>query len=304
MALSTVKDIKVVKDDEQDVTESLRTFESRWKYAVFPAMVMFVLLIGFMFFLIWGMLQRMEDLAEDIDTMTKVMGETLPVMQGGVVGMSSRMQWVGDDMKKMSEDMHNMSNVITEVMPNMNDRVKDMSNNISEMSFATNTMAVTTHNMGQNIWDMNRNFSKPLSMMNKIIPFSNKDRPPRPMPLPMWNGPQQMAGYPANNLYYGMPVAGMPEGMAEVTQKAPLNISEDHGQKKFAGFCASCHGKDAEGGVGPSLHGKKAEYIIQVLHEYRDGKRSGTMTGVLKVISDVDIKNVAEFIGHTYQNQN
>ena len=127
----------------KEVTDSLQTFETRWRYAVFPAMVLFVLLIGFMFYLIYGMLQRMEDLSKDI---------------------------------------HEMSKVITVSMPKLNKSVDKMTDNIGEMKVATTSMAITTHGMGQNLWDINSNISKPLSAMNKILPWSYmKNRSPRPV---------------------------------------------------------------------------------------------------------------------------
>ena len=127
----------------KEVTDSLQTFETRWRYAVFPALVLFVLLIGFMFYLIYGMLQRMEDLSKDI---------------------------------------HEMSKVITVSMPKLNKSVDKMTDNIGEMKVATTSMAITTHGMGQNLWDINSNISKPLSAMNKILPWSYmKNRSPRPV---------------------------------------------------------------------------------------------------------------------------
>ncbi|MEE9351090.1 MAG: hypothetical protein V3U78_02425, partial [Thiotrichaceae bacterium] len=120
---------EVPNNQEQEVSDSIKVMESRWRYAVFPAMVSFVLLIGFMFYLIYNMLQRMEDLSRDIHHMSGVISEALPVMQGGVVGMSSAMQFVGDDMKAMSHNMHEMSDVIIDVMPKIETRVSEMSGN-------------------------------------------------------------------------------------------------------------------------------------------------------------------------------
>lgn len=130
-------------DNNKEVTESLQTFETRWRYAVFPAMILFVLLIGFMFYLIYGMLQRMEDLSKDI---------------------------------------HEMSKIIIVSMPKLDQSVDKMAENIVDMKVATTSMAITTHGMGQNLWDINSNISKPLSAMNKILPWSYmKNRSPRPV---------------------------------------------------------------------------------------------------------------------------
>ncbi len=276
--------------EQQDVSDSLKSFESRWRYAVFPAMVTFVLLIGFMFYLIYGMLQRMEDLSRDIHHMSGVISEALPVMQGGVVGMSARMQFVGEDVKKMAGNMNEMSDVLVQIMPKLENRISEMSGNISDMTVATSSMAMTTHNMGQSMWDMNRNISKPFSAMNKMIPWSRSDQPPRPLAPP---------------IYYPNQIQTLPTAQTTVpTQPAASTVAvvnttarNSSGENKYHGFCASCHGVDAKGGVGPSLEGKSVDYIIQVLGEYRQGIRKGTMVGVVETLTDDDIHNVASYLG-------
>lgn len=169
---------KVSDQDEEELNETLESFETRWKYAVFPAMIAFVILAGFGFYLIYGMLQRMEDLSADIHDMAKVITISMPAMQTGVMQMSSRMQFIGEDLHGMRSDMNQLSVVINNTMPVMEGKVGDMSNNISDMRYATSSMAQTTHNMGQNLWNMNRNFSKPLSMMRKIMPWGGDNTPP------------------------------------------------------------------------------------------------------------------------------
>jgi hypothetical protein len=176
---------------EDELNETLESFETRWRYAVFPAMIAFVILAGFGFYLIYGMLQRMEDLSKDIHDMTGVITESMPVMQVGIVTMSSRMQLIGEDLHGMRSDMNRLSVVISNTMPAMEGQVGAMSNNISDMRYATSSMAQTTHNMGQNIWNMNRNFSKPLSMMRKIMPWGGDNTPP-PSMLKLPNYPNNL----------------------------------------------------------------------------------------------------------------
>ncbi len=157
---------KTEKDKNKEVTDSLQTFETRWRYAVFPAMVLFVLLIGFMFYLIYGMLQRMEDLSKDI---------------------------------------HQMSKVITASMPKLEQSVSNMAVNIGDMKVATTSIAITTHGMGQNIWDINRNISKPLSVMNKILPWSYKGNQSR-RPPPNFQTATNVSTMPAVNTVNYQPI--------------------------------------------------------------------------------------------------
>ena len=295
---------EIVEDQhDDDLNETLESMETRWKYAVFPAMIAFVVLAGFGFYLIYGMLQRMEDLSEDIDEMAKVMVESLPIMQGGVVGMSSRMQWIGEDLHGMRADVNQLSLTIQQTMPDMEGKVGDMSKNISDMTYATSSMATTTHNMGQNLWNMNRNFSKPLSMMRKMMPWGgDKTPPPAAMPpMAYYNNPYNSQAQRVATA----PVATQTPEVATTEQaiekKTPieavsLDAGLESGKNKFINLCASCHGANADGGVGPTLIGHTAEQIEIIFEQYRKGERTGTMTGLVKTFTTEDVSNIAKFI--------
>src|SRR5271165_917475 len=71
------------------------------------------------------------------------------------------------------------------------------------------------------------------------------------------------------------------------------------GREKFV-QCASCHGSDGRSTVVPQypkIGGQSAEYLVNALKAYRDGRRQGTyaaiMAEVAKPLSDADIGNLA-----------
>ncbi|MCB1754954.1 MAG: c-type cytochrome [Gammaproteobacteria bacterium] len=277
---------------EEEQLQKLASFENRWKYAVIPAMVAFFMLSGFGFYLIFGMLERMTALSKDIHLMTRVMSESLPVMQGGVVSMSSRMQSVGNDLEKMTKDVNAMSAVLNKVMPSLDSRIVEMAANINRMSYSTAAMATTTDNMGRNIWDMNRNISKPMSFFGDMMPWQRSTATPPPS---MMTPTYQHYIYPSQQI---TTPAAMTSASVGHTQSLPVNTGEKFvGKSKYDGYCASCHGAFAEGGVGPSLIDSTTDTISDVLHSYKDGKLEGTMTGVVKTLSNDDIANIARFIG-------
>jgi sulfide dehydrogenase cytochrome subunit len=44
--------------------------------------------------------------------------------------------------------------------------------------------------------------------------------------------------------------------------------------------CAACHGTDGKSpGAIPSINGKSSPFIVQTLHEFREGKRPATVMG-------------------------
>ncbi len=64
--------------------------------------------------------------------------------------------------------------------------------------------------------------------------------------------------------------------------------------------CSSCHGYNAEGGIGPKLIGRKYEYISKNLSDFKSGARKNyVMYGLLQNITDEDLdklaKEIAEF---------
>jgi cytochrome c553 len=74
------------------------------------------------------------------------------------------------------------------------------------------------------------------------------------------------------------------------------------GREKYV-QCASCHGADGRSTVVPQypkIGGQTAEYVVNALKAYRDGRRLGTyaaiMAAVAKPLSDADIANLAAYV--------
>lgn len=156
--MNTLQDAeeKLIQEGNQEAALALETFESRWRYAVFPAMIAFVILSSFGFYLIYGILQRMEVMSHDITRMTNIMEKSVPAM---------------------SSDVHELNKTISANMPVLEQHVGSMSQNVSSLSYSANSMANSTHNMGQSTWELNRSISKPMRAMNRMIPW-NIDTPP------------------------------------------------------------------------------------------------------------------------------
>jgi cytochrome c553 len=87
---------------------------------------------------------------------------------------------------------------------------------------------------------------------------------------------------------------------APPAQSAPDAVAA--GREKFV-QCASCHGADGRSTVMPQypkIGGQTAEYVVNALKAYRDGRRLGTyaaiMAAVAKPLSDADIANLAAYV--------
>lgn len=68
--------------------------------------------------------------------------------------------------------------------------------------------------------------------------------------------------------------------------------------KTKAAACEACHGADGNGIAPnyPALAGQYQDYLVQALHEYKDGQRTNAiMNGMAAPLSDQDIKDLAAF---------
>lgn len=75
--------------------------------------------------------------------------------------------------------------------------------------------------------------------------------------------------------------------------------SGDPAAKKIkATVCFACHGADGNpvDPQYPRLAGQYNEYLQQVLHEYKDGRRNNPiMKGMVATLSDQDIEDIAAY---------
>ncbi len=88
--------------------------------------------------------------------------------------------------------------------------------------------------------------------------------------------------------------------VSALAQSAPDALAA--GREKYV-QCASCHGADGRSTVVPQypkIGGQTAEYVVNALKAYRDGRRLGTyaamMAAVAKQLSDADIANLAAYV--------
>ena len=72
--------------------------------------------------------------------------------------------------------------------------------------------------------------------------------------------------------------------------------AEDQRSVIMANTCYSCHGTDGHSlGAMPSIAGKSADYIVEALLKFRDGKKPSTvMSRIAKGFTDNEIKALAK----------
>ncbi len=135
----------------------------RWEMIVYPILFAFILLAGYGFYLIYSLTNDMKNIAAAIDPqmgmhMTDFTSH-LDSISNSVDTLTVRVSSMSDNISTIATRMENLGYMPTMVqeMAGLNSSVANMSQNINAMSW----------DLGQ----LNHNISKPMSKMNKFLPW-------------------------------------------------------------------------------------------------------------------------------------
>lgn len=149
--------------DSRSLVEALdkfaNTFEAsarRWEIIVYPAMIAFVILAGYGFFLIYSLTSNVTRVTDYMATVTENMAT-----------VSQDMRQVTREMVTMSQNIGSMSgdtDELTQSLNNMNQQIYTMNQNIAIMTGSINRMGA---DMGQ----LNYNVGRPAEFMDDFMPW-------------------------------------------------------------------------------------------------------------------------------------
>ncbi|WGZ93937.1 MAG: hypothetical protein QJT81_19460 [Candidatus Thiothrix putei] len=200
---SGVNDIKNelhhVEDELQDFEERQVNVTRTLQMIVYPAMVAFIILSAYGFYLVQSLTTDVHKLTETISSMNQT--------------VDSNMNRMADNFDTMTLHMTNMTQSVGEMTHNivdMNSSTQDMAGNMKQMDASTQNMAVSTYNMQRDMWSMNKNISGPMKMFNKFSPFGNDTTSPYVVPPPA-------VATPYYN-YYAVPQNVAPQGTSVAVQ--------------------------------------------------------------------------------------
>ncbi|MGD2137584.1 MAG: DUF948 domain-containing protein [Gammaproteobacteria bacterium] len=176
---------KVVNIDKQDDKRSgdiviegdamdrfARTFEAsarRWELVVYPAMLAFVVLAAYGFFLIYTLSKDINILAQGMDP---EMGKHLSDISDSVIILSENVRTMTRRVYKMSDTLEDMSGKMDTLenldpmlvnMRGMNASVADLSTSVRGITFTSDVMRREMGRMG--------NSMRPLNFMGDFLPW-------------------------------------------------------------------------------------------------------------------------------------
>lgn len=151
----------------------IKTFERsarRWEMIVYPSIIMLIVLAAGAFFFIYtltrdvrGMAQEMQPemglhlgrVAESVSQLTT----SLDNMSRNIDTMRMRIETMSSDVGKISNQMVYMQNL------------QIMTQQMADMNQAIHVMTAHTDSLRWNMQTMNRQISRPMSMMNSFMPW-------------------------------------------------------------------------------------------------------------------------------------
>lgn len=191
-------DVNAIEHELHSVESELHHFEERQtgvtrtlQMIVYPAMVAFIILSAYGFYLVQSLTTDVHELTKTIASMQQSVDSNMGKIAGTMTDMNGQMTGLVASMNQMT---HNIVD--------MNDSTQSMAGNIQQMNASTQNMAVSTYNMQRDMWNMNKNISGPMKLFNSFNPFDDERTAPYVVPPPVyapyyhygWTQPAQSMG--------------------------------------------------------------------------------------------------------------
>jgi len=149
----------------------------RWEKMVFPALIAFLLLAGYGFFLVYSVTRDMSTIAQTIETdfrsdVTHIrndisnMVNEVKIMEETIAAISVKMDPL-QDMGPMVAEIRNLDQSVNKIsgsVQNMDESVVNMDNSMSNLDDSM-------YYMGRDVGDMNDSFSSPTKMFKRMMPW-------------------------------------------------------------------------------------------------------------------------------------
>ncbi|WP_018866465.1 MULTISPECIES: hypothetical protein [unclassified Thioalkalivibrio] len=147
----------------------------RLELIVYTALVAFIVLAIYGFWLITSLTRDVGQLTQEITQMTQVMDRDMSTIAGHMASMDRQMTDINNTMRVMNDEVAVIAG-----------NTQSMDANIGSMTRDTRVMAGSITGMQQDMWSLNRNVGGPMGMMNMFNPFTDQGGPVRGSPGPYY----------------------------------------------------------------------------------------------------------------------
>jgi len=136
-----------------------RAFESsakRWELIVYPSLFAFIILASYGFYLVYSLAQDVHYLSRSVDK--------------NMTTLAGNMQTVSNTMESLNQEVSNMSGHVYVIAKRVS-TLEPILTNMDSMNRSMQSMTYTTHNIRNDMAYMNDNVTRPMSFMNRILPW-------------------------------------------------------------------------------------------------------------------------------------
>ncbi len=150
----------------------------RWEMIIYPGMILVVVFMAYGFYLIYNLTNDMRTMVARFDDPQIV--SNLNSMSNAMHSLSNNIKVMTNRVEAMSNDTHSMAINTKEMTASTKDMAKLMQSvrymrsmdiELKKMNQIMNVMGGNVNYMRQDMAIMNRNISRPLGMMNSVMPF-------------------------------------------------------------------------------------------------------------------------------------
>jgi len=165
---TTPANLSIPLESAERFFETFEKSAKRWERIVYPGIAIVVIMMMLGFYMIYKVTQDMQTVMQRFSD---------PVMVTSITNLATDMERLTESLSTMSVNMSIMTTKVdemskdTRVMAAAMDHLASMDRQMTAMNSSLGTMG---SNMDRMRWDMsamNRSISRPMNMMNSMLPF-------------------------------------------------------------------------------------------------------------------------------------
>lgn len=138
------------------LSQTFETSAKRWELIVYPSLFAFIILAAYGFYLVFSLAKDVHYLAISVDSNMTVLASNMQSMSDNVGQMSANVRTIAVSIESISRDVSTLEPMLT---------------SMETIDQAIQSMTFTTSHMSDDMAVMNRSISRPMSLMNRFMPW-------------------------------------------------------------------------------------------------------------------------------------
>jgi methyl-accepting chemotaxis protein len=149
----------------------------RWEKMVFPALIAFLLLAGYGFFMVYSMTRDMSIIAQTIELDFRQDVEHIRDDISAMVSQVEKMQYTMATISVKMDPLQEFGPLLAEIkelddsVSRISGSVDNMDQSVVNMNQSMTSLDDSMYYMGRDVGDMNDSFSSPTKMFKRMMPW-------------------------------------------------------------------------------------------------------------------------------------